>query len=79
MTAENPNVSRETFWGGLTKRFLNPAPPPAGIKDDEKAPLEERVCTEKQRLRWEAMILNWGADCQSKLAALAALVKNRPL
>jgi len=31
-------------------------------------------CTEKDRLRWEAMMFNWGSDCESKLNALSGYI-----
>lgn len=41
-----------------------PAPPPA------------RQCTEKDRLRWEAMLMHWGDDCESKLRAVKGFLRD---
>ena len=35
------------------------------------------TCTEKDRLRWEAKLNQWGADCESKLKRVGALVKKQ--
>lgn len=37
---------------------------------------QPQQCTEKDRLRWEAMVFNWGADCQSKLQAVSGYLKD---
>jgi len=68
------NVSRETFWQKFTK-YLTPAPEViAEIKPVPYIPAP-RTCTDKQRLRWEAMLMNWGEDCQSKLKAVRDLAR----
>lgn len=72
-----PVVSHETYWSKFVGRFNPIAPETLDNIKAETKPAPPRICTEKQRLRWEAMMMQWGKDCESKLKSVRGLI-NKP-
>lgn len=63
-----------TLWQRLTGMKL-----PEGVQPTAEGQVTPppRVCPEKSRWRWEAMLVNWGRDCESKLAATRKVIKEQ--
>lgn len=52
----------------MLARLFQKEPPAA--ETPAASDVKPQQCTEKDRLRWEAMLFHWGADCESKLRSV---------
>ena len=66
-------VAAPSRWDKITGMFSKPVTGPEKPLETPAAP----ICTEKDRLRWEALVMKAHADCKGKLDRVRNMLKGQ--